>query len=148
MVYRATQSFRYEQQFVVEIKLIANVSQSDLHLYILDLFTSASNKTRAHRITIPASRSSLIIQIISSYYHLDGFLLAQAELKQHWIKPSPQAVNMCDCNCWHALPSPSSAARGCNCVTVGSNRARALMTESRELAWQGPRTRELLRRKT
>lgn len=90
--------------------------------------------SREHRITIStfSPRSAMIIQITSSYYHVDGFLLVWAELKCYWIKPSPQAVNIFDCNCWHGLSSPSFAACGCNCVTVCSNRAYVLMTEQRQ----------------
>lgn len=107
---------------------------------------SIGHISREHRITISTSSSlsAMIIQIISSYYHLDGFLLVWAELKYYWIKPSPQAVNICDCNCWHGLSSPSSAACGCNCVTVCSNRAYVLMTEHSSLA--GPQPWKRLRR--
>lgn len=41
--------------------------------------------SREHRITISTSSSlsAMIIQIISSYYHLHGFLLVWAELKYY-----------------------------------------------------------------
>ena len=70
-------------------------------------------------------RNDLIL--LSSWW----FPSCTAWIEMNWIKLSPQAVNICDCNCWHGLLSPSSAACGCNCVTVCSNWAYVLMTERR-----------------